>query len=63
MGMFKKIDEQIDKNYEVVSNKKVITRTYYLKIINYHYQNFYLKILVLLLFVFNIIVIITKLFL
>ena len=50
--MSRKIDEQIDKNYEVVSIRRSSSE-----------QNFYLKVLVLLLFVSNLIVIITKLFL
>ena len=50
--MSRKIDEQIDKNHEIVSIRRSLSE-----------QNFYLKVLVLLLFVFNFIVIITRLFL
>ena len=47
-----KVDEKIDKNFEVVPIRRSLSE-----------QKFYLKVLVILLFVFNLIVIITKLFL
>ena len=49
MGLYKKTDKQLDSYYEVVSINKLLSK-----------QKFYLKILVLLLFIFNVIVIIRR---
>ena len=52
MGLYTKIAEQKDIYYEVASINKSISK-----------QNFYLKFLVLLLFIFNVFMNIKKLFL
>ena len=49
MGLYTKIDKQIDKNCEVVSINKSSSK-----------QNFYMKSVVLLLFVFNVLVVIKR---
>ena len=46
MGLYTKTDKQIDNYYEVVSTKKSLSK-----------QIFYLKVIVLLLLIFNVIVI------
>ena len=49
MGLYTKIDKQIDNYYEVVSLNKSLSN-----------QNFYLKVIVILLLFFNIFMIIKK---
>ena len=49
MRLYTKIDEQIDKEFEVISMNKYLSK-----------QNFYIKNLVLLFFVFIVLVIIRR---
>ena len=49
MGLYTKIDKQIDNYYEVVSINKSLSN-----------QNFYLKVIVLILLIFNVFMIIKK---
>ena len=43
MGLYTKIDRQLDNYYELVSINKILTN-----------QNFYLKVIILLFLIFNI---------
>ena len=49
MGLYTKIDKQIDNYYEVVSINKSLSN-----------ENFYLKVIVLILLIFNVFMIIKK---
>ena len=49
MGLYTKIDKQLDNYYELVSINKILTN-----------QNFYLKVLILFFLIFNVIMFIKR---
>ena len=49
MGLYTKIDKQLDNYYELVSINKILTN-----------QNFYLKVIILLFLIFNVIMFIKR---
>ena len=49
MGLYTKIDKQLDNYYELVSRNKRLTN-----------QNFYLKVIILFFLIFNVVMIIKR---
>ena len=49
MGLYTKIDKQLDNYYELVSINKILTK-----------QNFYLKVIILFFLIFNVIMFIKR---